>query len=241
MRLREAYVYDAAQFGPHWRAWLGVRRSQLDRSSALSDGSEAVSLSQSFTTPWGALGWQSAGTFVYGSAGSGVEIETVPNRPDVFSNPGAVLPALRSQQAEFGIKQSYGCGGLATLALFQIEKPSADDVPQDGGLVERVSDLKEQRHRGIEASYAGRIGPNVGVSASAGLDRRRDHEVGGSGAHRQAADQCRAVRRGAAHGLAPAHEPRASRCATTSATPGARRSRATTASSCRRTGNGMQD
>ena len=166
MRLREAYVYDAAQFGPHWRAWLGVRRSQLDRSSALSDGSEAVSLSQSFTTPWGALGWQSGGTFVYGSAGSGVEIETVPNRPDIFSNPGAVLPALRSRQAEIGIKQSYGSGGLATLALFQIEKPSADDVPQDGGLVERVSDLKEQRHRGIEASYTGRIGANVGIGAS---------------------------------------------------------------------------
>jgi iron complex outermembrane receptor protein len=166
MRLREAYVYDAAEFGAHWRAWLGVRRSQLDRSSALSDGSEAVSLSQSFTTPWGALGWQSDGTFVYASAGSGVEIETVPNRPDVFSNPGAVLPALRSRQAEFGVKQSYANGSLATLALFQIEKPSADDVPQDGGLVERVSDLKEQRHRGVEASYTGRLGPNFSVGAS---------------------------------------------------------------------------
>jgi iron complex outermembrane receptor protein len=161
LRLREAYVYDAAQFGSHWRAWLGVRRSRLDRSSVLSDGTQAVSLSQSFTTPWGALGWQSGGTFVYASAGSGVEIEAVPNRPDLFTNPGAVLPALRSRQAEIGAKHSYSHGALATLALFEIEKPSADDVPQDNGLVERVADLKKARHRGLEASYTGRLGESL--------------------------------------------------------------------------------
>jgi iron complex outermembrane receptor protein len=161
MKLREAYVYDAAQFGPNWRAWLGVRRSRLERSSVLADGTQAVSLSQSFTTPWGALGWQSGGTFLYASAGSGVEIEAVPNRPDLFTNPGAVLPALRSRQAEIGAKHSYTNGALATLALFQIEKPSADDVPQDNGLVERVGDLKEARHRGVEASYTGRLGEGL--------------------------------------------------------------------------------
>ncbi len=207
MRLREAYVYDAAQFGPHWRAWLGVRRSQLDRSSALSDGSEAVSLSQSFTTPWGALGWQSGGTFVYGSAGSGVEIETVPNRPDIFSNPGAVLPALRSRQAEIGIKQSYG-----------------KRWPRDPGAVPDREAIGRRRAAGRRARRA-RVG-SQGTAAPrhrsvlhrphraerrrrrlAHVARRRDHEVGGSGAHRQAADQRRAVRRGAAHGVAPAHEP----------------------------------
>jgi len=148
----ELSASDVLRAGPG-SLWLGARWVRLERASVRSDGTEAVSYDQDFFTPWVGLGWQPwTGGFGYVSWGRGVEIESVPNRPDQFVNYGAALPALESEQVELGFKQVWAGGHALTLALFSIDKPYGDDVPQPDGRVLRVAGARESRHRGLEAS-----------------------------------------------------------------------------------------
>ena len=148
----ELSASDVLRAGPG-SLWLGARWVRLERGSVRSDGSEATAFDQDFVSPWVALGWQPwSGGFGYASFGRGVEIESVPNRPDQFVNYGAALPALQSEQVEIGFKQVWTEGHALTLALFSIDKPYGDDVPQADGRVLRVAGAKESRHRGLEAS-----------------------------------------------------------------------------------------
>lgn len=165
---REFYVYDTMRLGERWSLSLGVRHARLERSSARTDGSRAVAYEQSFTTPWGALGykpWQ--GGYVYASAGSGVESEVVPNRPTLYANYGETLPALRSRQVEIGFRQALAGAGLFSATVFQIDKPYADDVELASGLLQRVADGRELRHRGVELGWAGRPLPSLTLQAQA--------------------------------------------------------------------------
>lgn len=148
----ELSASDVLRAGPA-SLWLGARWVRLERSSVRSDASEATAFEQDFVTPWVALGWQSwSGGFGYLSFGRGVEIESVPNRPDQFVNYGVVLPALESEQVELGFKQVWSAGHALSLALFSIDKPYGDDLPQPDGRLLRVAGAKESRHRGLEAN-----------------------------------------------------------------------------------------
>lgn len=148
----ELSASDVLRAGPA-SLWLGGRWVRLQRSSVRSDGSEATAFEQDFVTPWVALGWQPwTGGFGYVSFGRGVEIESVPNRPGQFVNHGAVLPALESEQVELGVKQVWTDGHALALALFSIDKPYGDDVPQPDGRALRIAGAKESRHRGLEAN-----------------------------------------------------------------------------------------
>jgi len=168
-RTDELYLTDTMRAGP-WSLWLGLRHSKLSRSSERTDGSESVSYDQSFTTPWGAIGYQPwEGGFAYVSAGSGVETEVVPNRPLEFDNYGQVLPAVRSTQVELGYKQVIRGAGLASIALFDIRKPSSEDVAQPDGTTLRVADGREARHRGIELAWTGRPTRSLALAAQATL------------------------------------------------------------------------
>jgi len=163
----ELGVSDVMRFGPA-SLWLGGRWVQLEQSSALSDGSEALSYDQRFFSPWVALGWQPwIGGFAYASYGTGVEIEAVPSRPDQFVNYGATLPALTSRQVEVGFKQVSSGGNALTLALFSIDKPYGDDIVQPDGRWLRVAGGRESRHRGVEAGGALAVGPTLRVVARA--------------------------------------------------------------------------
>ena len=169
-RTRQFWLSDAIQFDNAWSLWLGLRHSRLDRSSERTDGSQATRYEQSFTTPWGALGYKPwAGGYGYLSAGSGVESEVVPNRPSLFTNAGVVLPALRSNQKELGFKQILSGGGLAHVAVFQISKPFSDDVIQSDGRSLRVAGGRELRHQGIELGWAGPVSRNWSINAQATL------------------------------------------------------------------------
>ncbi|MCF8168372.1 MAG: TonB-dependent receptor, partial [Rhodoferax sp.] len=85
--------------GPQLKSFAGLRVSQVARNSARSDGSRAVALDQSVSTPWVGLAWTvRPSTLVYASWGQGAELEVVPNRSNRFVNYGQVLPALKSEQ-----------------------------------------------------------------------------------------------------------------------------------------------
>jgi iron complex outermembrane receptor protein len=159
--------------------WLAARWVRLQRESMRSDGAEASRFDQRFVTPWAALGyrpWDNG--FAYVSAGRGVEIESVPNRPRRFVNFGAALPALRSEQVEVGFKQLFADGHALSLALFSIDKPYADDLPQPDGRALRVAGARQSRHRGVEATAVLAAARTLRVDARAAwIDARTTRAV----------------------------------------------------------------
>lgn len=71
-----------------------------------------------------------------------------------LSNPGAVMPPYKSKQKEVGAKFDLG-HAMATLALFELTKPSAGISGNTFGI------FGEQRNRGVEASLAGEVARGV--------------------------------------------------------------------------------
>jgi iron complex outermembrane receptor protein len=167
-RTLEAYASLASQLSATVQSFVGVRWSEINRSSERSTGDRAVALSQTVSTPWLGLAWSlNPATTLYASWGQGVEMESVPNRPTLFSNPGQSLPALKSEQTEIGLKWQSNPRLLLTAALFNINKPYADDVAGlGGGLPTRVAGAKTAQHRGLELTAAGRVSEALSVQAS---------------------------------------------------------------------------
>ena len=149
------------------QSFVGLRTTRVTRSSERSDGSRAISFEQTVTTPWAGLSWSPVtSTMLYASWGQGVELEAVPNRPTQFVNAGQVLPALKSEQTEVGVKWQANTRLLVTAAAFSIDKPFADDQPTASGIPLRVAGSKTARHRGVELTAAGQVDAQLSVQAS---------------------------------------------------------------------------
>ncbi len=161
-RSTEFFLRDRLQMGPQWQLWAGLRHTRLERAaertSADAEGSlRTTRYSQSLSTPWLALARSLApATTVYASMGQGIESEVVPNRAR-YSNRGRALPALKSRQAEAGIKHSEDLFDLS-LAAFDIRRPQASDIgPCDTtDSCTRIIDGRA-RHRGVEAEGSWRL------------------------------------------------------------------------------------
>jgi iron complex outermembrane receptor protein len=165
-RSTELSAYDSISWQA-WRGWLGLRHTRLQRASVQTDGGEAVSYGQSFTTPWTALSYQAGDKLLYVSAGQGVESRATPNLP-TYLTPGQPLPAVKSRQVEAGVR-----GGDARLgwgvAVFEIRRPAVYD---DGTLYQTDG---EARHRGIEGQLNAERGPwRLDASAMALRARLQD-------------------------------------------------------------------
>jgi iron complex outermembrane receptor protein len=149
------------------QSFVGFRYSQLNRSSERSDGSRAIAFDQTVTTPWAGLSWSpTSSTMLYASWGQGAELEAVPNRPTLFVNAGQVLPALKSEQTELGVKWQPSARVLVSAAIFSIAKPYADDQATASGPPLRVAGGKTARHRGLELSAVGQMDAQLSLQAS---------------------------------------------------------------------------
>ncbi|MGC4060720.1 MAG: TonB-dependent siderophore receptor [Aquabacterium sp.] len=179
-RSTELYVNDSLKLSESWRAWGGLRRTQLSRTQTLTDFSQDPSrISQSFTTPWLALGYEFMPKHqVYASWGEGVEVQ-----PAQFTNPegstyvnsGEVLPAMKSRQWEVGVKGQDGQTNWS-LAYFHIVRPEAASIALDDGSKFYQLD-GDSRHQGLEGQVRTRI-QNYGLDLSAMvLNARRRHSV----------------------------------------------------------------
>ena len=165
-RALAGYATLTSDLSPSVQSFVGARITRLNRSSEKSDGTQAVSFEQTVTTPWAGLAWSpSATTVLYASWGQGVELEVVAKRPDRFANAGQVLPALKSEQSEIGLKWQANPRLLLTAAAFSVDKPYADDVATDA-LPLRVAGAKTARHRGLELTAAGRVDAALSMQAS---------------------------------------------------------------------------
>jgi iron complex outermembrane receptor protein len=157
--------------------YWGASIARLERASARSNGSRAVRLAQTLATPWLGLTHdfsnQVPGLTGYLSWGQGVEAEVVPNRPAIYTNAGSVLAAAKSRQWEAGLKWQAAPRLTASLAAFEIRRPSAEDVPTADDRLLRLANARTARHRGLEAMLAGRLAEGTSVHLSAAwLDAR---------------------------------------------------------------------
>ena len=168
-RAVDVYASLVTELTPTVQSVLGLRSSQLQRSSAKTNGSEATSFAQTVSTPWAALSWTVLPTTtLYASWSQGIEAEVVPNRPADFSNAGDVLPALVSTQRELGVKWQVQPRLQLSAALFQIDKPFAATVGSTS-----VAGAKVARHNGLELAANGQLTPRWSVQTSlAWLDAR---------------------------------------------------------------------
>jgi iron complex outermembrane receptor protein len=166
-RAVDVYASMASDLSQTVRSFLGFRTSLLNRSSERSDGSRAIAIDQTVTTPWAGLSWSpAASTMFYASWGQGAELEAVPNRPGKFVNAGEVLPALTSEQTEVGLKWQAHPRMLVTAAAFSINKPYADDRATASGVPLRIAGGKTARHRGFEMMAVGQASKQLSVQAS---------------------------------------------------------------------------
>ena len=125
----ELSIKDRLHLTAQTSAWLGLKHTRLNRGSALTDGTEAVSDVRSVDTPWLALTHDLDTTkTIYASYGEGIELNVAPNKGS-YSNPGAVLPALKSQQYELGIKGSNHQSQWQ-VSWFDITRPAVSDSPK---------------------------------------------------------------------------------------------------------------
>ncbi len=166
-RAVDTYASLVSDISNSVKSFAGFRTSQLNRSSERSDGSRAIALEQTVTTPWAGLSWSPlASTMLYASWGEGAELEVVPNRPTRFVNAGQVLPALKSEQTELGIKYQAHPRLLVSAAAFSISKPYSDDQPTASGIPLRVAGGKTARHRGLEMAAVGQVDSQLSLQAS---------------------------------------------------------------------------
>ncbi|RZS32973.1 TonB-dependent siderophore receptor [Corticibacter populi] len=176
----EAFASVQSRWNAVWTSYAGLRVTRLSRSSAQSDGSDAVDYRQTVTTPWLGLSAQpAAGWTVYASWGQGVELDAAPRTLQaggrlLYRNAGQVLPALRSRQTELGLKWQARPRLLLSAAVFQIERPTAGErtLPGDNQ-PSYVAGARKARHRGLELNAAGQLGTQWSLQASAAwLDAR---------------------------------------------------------------------
>ncbi|MDZ5460213.1 TonB-dependent siderophore receptor [Azohydromonas lata] len=171
----EFYLRDKLRLDERNQFWLGLRHTRIQRDSHSSDGSALPPYEQSFNTPWVAFSHTvNEGLTAYASFGHGIESRTVPFVP-TYSNPGYVLPAQRSRQAELGFKGNNGQGLQWNVAAFDIEQPYARDTGTSFTIKGR------QHHRGLEASAEQRAGAwQLAASAMALRARIEDNDLDGN-------------------------------------------------------------
>lgn len=166
-RAVDAYASLVSSLTSTVQSFVGFRTTRLNRSSERSDGSRAIAILQTVTTPWAGLSWSPlAGTLLYASWGQGAELEAVPNRPTRFVNAGQVLPALTSEQNELGLKWQAHPRLLVSAAAFSIDKPYADDQATATGIPLRIGGGKTARHRGLELAAVGQVDAQLSMQAS---------------------------------------------------------------------------
>ncbi|TAK92552.1 MAG: TonB-dependent receptor [Aquabacterium sp.] len=164
-------LQDALSLGADTQAWLGVRYTQLHRESSPTGGTEApASDDRALSTPWMALAYTFAPqTRAYVSWGEGIELKAAPYGFG-YTNPGAILPTMKSRQWELGVKgqtnqdkasQQWG------LNWFHIKRPEADII-NSTYVLDGLS-----THQGIEGYWQGRTGSWLLGGSGMLLDAKR--------------------------------------------------------------------
>jgi iron complex outermembrane receptor protein len=174
-RSSELHLRDSLSVDDRTTLWLGLRRTNLHRSSIRTDASRPTDYAQAVSVPFVAASHQlTAEHMLYASWGQGVESEVAPNLP-IYRNRGEALPALKSRQFEAGMKGTFelfewGVSGFNIVRPTFIDAGSCDL----NDTCTRILD-GNVRHRGIEITGAGRFGAWTVRGGSQWLRARREN------------------------------------------------------------------
>lgn len=148
-----AFADTLSLFAERLQITLGLRQQRIQSTNYSPGGSVTSTYDQSRTTPlFGVLFKPLKNLSLYYHYLEGLSKGDV--APGNASNSGEVFAPYVSRQHEVGLKVDYGTV-MATLALFQITKPSGELA---GGA---FSVQGEQRNRGVELSLLGEITPQT--------------------------------------------------------------------------------
>ena len=177
-RSTELFAADTIQWNEQLSTWLGLRHTRLQRASNRTEPTDprATDYSAGISTPWLAAAYQiNAAHMLYASAGQGVESQVVPNRPAQYTNAGVALPALKSSQAELGIKGS-GQDFNWSMAYFNIRRPVSNlDGCARLGISPCMGDYDGQAvHSGLEANAQAKFGAWTLGGGITAIKARRD-------------------------------------------------------------------
>lgn len=150
--------------------WAGV--GELSVGVQKSDYKKRIGLPGALTftdaSPWlynvTASAQITPGVTVYGGAVTGLEESGV--APNFAANRNEALPAIQTRQIDAGVRVALGGGMRLVAGLFQVSKPYFN-LNTAG----RFDVLGEVINRGIEASIAGPITPELSIVAGAVLLR----------------------------------------------------------------------
>jgi iron complex outermembrane receptor protein len=108
--------------------WTGLKHTMFNRSSSRTDSTHVTSDKRSIDTPWIALTHQlNPAHMIYASYSEGIELNVTPNKSS-YTNAGAVLPVLKSQQREVGMKGTQ-FQSTWQVTWFDITRPAVSDAP----------------------------------------------------------------------------------------------------------------
>jgi iron complex outermembrane recepter protein len=185
-RSTELYLRDKVRPNPWAELWFGLRHTRLQRNTVLTsagdEGLQPTHGTASATIPWLAFSHDlGRNTLGYLSWGEGLETEVVPNQLR-YTNRGQPLPALKSRQAEVGLKHS-GDTWSGSVAFFSIRRPQSADQGACDSLSSctRVLDGSAV-HKGVEAQAQGLIGVGGPWAWNAGVMLLNAQRAGSSDA-----------------------------------------------------------
>lgn len=162
---RSWFVTDNVVLSEQWRVFGGLRHTDVRQFGADSATDPLTKrYDRNATNPTVGLIYKPvpAGT-LYVSYAEGIEQGGTVNGPN-YTNDGAQLAPLESQQREVGVKWELGRNALVTAALFEIDKGLETDRNNGNGTRTRVQDGR-QLHRGVEFTATGQLTSRLKVIA----------------------------------------------------------------------------
>ncbi|MGI9361942.1 MAG: TonB-dependent receptor [Parasphingorhabdus sp.] len=186
IRLGSVYISDSMGFlNDRILLTAGLRLQTMNiKGYVYDDGSLTTEYDESAVTPVVGLVVKPVdGLSLFANRIEGLsQGPTAPNDPDDLVNPGEIFAPFKSTQYEIGGKVNLGRFN-ASLALFQIDKPSAYAIPVDAADPDSLGIFGvygKQRNRGIEFSIDGEPVEGLRIIAGASIldAKQRDAEGG---------------------------------------------------------------
>jgi len=174
------FALDRLHLGAHWQLLAGGRFVRLHERDYDSSGLLQRDTRLSKFLPQTALMWQPiAPLTAYLSFSEGLALGG--QAPYWASNGGTTLAPLLSRQVEAGVKYDWSDALSLTAALYRIRQPyqfaQPDSTPEGFTFVQSGQEV----HSGLELDAAGRVSPNLRLTASVNLIRARAQNTGTPG------------------------------------------------------------
>ncbi|HUW53883.1 MAG TPA: TonB-dependent siderophore receptor [Rhodanobacter sp.] len=171
------FALDRLHLGAHWQLLAGGRFVRLHERDYDSSGLLQRDTRLSKFLPQTALMWQPiAPLTAYLSFSKGLALGG--QAPYWASNGGTTLAPLLSRQVEAGVKYDWSDALSLTAALYRIRQPyqfaRPDSTPEGFTFVQSGQEV----HSGLELDAAGRVSPNLRLTASINLIRARAQNTG---------------------------------------------------------------